>query len=99
MDLNFDLANLSRWLEGSINLSLVVFGTHQRLRLPQNKDVDVCLNGVTVKCNDSFKYLGVVLDQFLSFNEHIDYVKKKVSKTSGMLSRVRSLLHQKRRIT
>lgn len=40
----------------------------------------------------SFKYLGVVLDQTLSFNEHIDYVKKKVSKFTGMLSRVRPLL-------
>ena len=39
---------------------------------------------------DAFKYLGVVLDNSLSFNLHIDYVKKKV--TLGMFSRVRSSL-------
>lgn len=69
---------------------LVIFGTCKRLRLPQNKDVS--LNGVAIKRSYSFKYLGVVLDQTLSFNEHIDYVKKKVSKFTGMLSRVRPLL-------
>ena len=41
---------------------------------------------------DAFKYLGVVLDNSLSFNLHIDYVKKKVSKTLGMFSRIRSSL-------
>ena len=38
------------------------------------------------------KYLGVVLDNSLSFNLHIDYVKKKVSKTLGTFSRIRSSL-------
>ena len=41
---------------------------------------------------DAFKYLGVVLDNSLSFNLHIDYVKKKVSKTLRMFSRIRSSL-------
>ena len=41
---------------------------------------------------DAFKYLGIVLDNSLSFNLHIDYVKKKVSKTLGMFSRIRSSL-------
>ena len=37
------------------------------------------LGGESVKHCDAFKYLGVVLDNSLSFNLHIDYVKKKVS--------------------
>ena len=41
---------------------------------------------------DAFKYSGVVFDNSLSFNLHIDYVKKKVSKTLGMFSRIRSSL-------
>ena len=32
------------------------------------------------------------MDNSLSFNLHIDYVKKKVSKTLGMFSRIRSSL-------
>ena len=41
---------------------------------------------------DAFKYLGVVLDSSLSFNLNIDHMKKKVSKTLGMFSRIRSSL-------
>ena len=41
---------------------------------------------------DAFKYLGVVLGNRLSFNLHIYYRKKKVSKTLGMFSRIRSSL-------
>ena len=45
----------------------------------------------SVKHCDAFKYLGVVLDDnSLSFNLHVGYVKKKVSKTLGMFSRTRS---------
>ena len=47
---------------------------------------------ISIKRSESFKYLGMVLDRTLSFNEHIEYIKKKVSKTVGMLSRVRHLL-------
>ena len=39
---------------------------------------------------DAFKYLGVVLGNRLSFNLHIYYRKKKISKTLGMFSRIRN---------
>ena len=70
----------------------MVFGTHQRLC---RQDIDgghITLGGESVKHYDAFKYLGVVLDNSLSLNLHIDYVKKKVPKTLGMFSRIRSLL-------
>ena len=41
---------------------------------------------------DAFKYLGVILDSSLSLNQHIDYVKKKVSKMLGIFSRARPSL-------
>ena len=40
----------------------------------------------------TFKYLGVVLDDTLSFNDHVDYVRMKVSKILGMFSRIRPSL-------
>ena len=44
------------------------------------------------KHTNTFKYLGVVLDDTLSFNDHVDYVRMKVSKILGMLSRTRPSL-------
>ena len=40
-----------------------------------------------------FKYLGVVLDDTLSFNDHVDYVRMKVSKLLRiMFTRIRPLI-------
>ena len=50
------------------------------------------LNGQSVKHADTFKYLGVVLDDTLSFNDHVDYVRMKVSKLLRMFTRIRPLI-------
>ena len=39
-----------------------------------------------------FKYPGVVLDDTLSFNGHVDYVRMKVSKILRKFSRIRPSL-------
>ena len=49
------------------------------------------LDETPIKFSTVFKYLGVMLDNHLSFNEHIDYVASKVSQKLGILSRVRLL--------
>ena len=96
LQLNSEVINLSEWLStNNLILSLkktefTVFGILQRR---QNIDgAHIMLGGESVKHCDAFKYLGVVLDSSLSFNLHIDHMKKKVSKTLGMFSRIRSSL-------
>ena len=85
-----ELINLSEWLSTNkliLNVKkteFTVFGTHQRLCRQNINGAHITLGGESVKHYDAFKYLGVVL--------HIDYVKKKVSKTLGMFSRIRSSL-------
>lgn len=54
--------------------------------------IDITVGGESVKCCDAFKYLGVILDSSLSLNQHIDHVKKKVSKMLGIFSRARPSL-------
>ena len=57
----------------------MVFGTHQRLYHQDIDGADITLRGESVKHCDAFKYLGVVLDNSLLFNLHIDYVNMKDS--------------------
>ena len=40
----------------------------------------------------TFKYLGIYINQSLSFNDHIKYIIKKVSKGLGQLRRIRGSL-------
>ena len=91
-----ELINLSEWrCTNKLILNLkktefVVFGTHQRLCCQDIDGADITLGGESVKHCDAFKYLGVVLDNSLFFNLHIDCVNMKVSKTLVMFSRIRS---------
>ena len=70
----------------------MTFGTRQRLVRHKCDETDISLNGQSIKHTDTFKYLGVVLDDTLTFNDHVDYVRMKVSKILGMFSRIRPSL-------
>ena len=98
LKLNLDLVNLSQWLHQNklvLNMKkteFMMFGTCKRLVRQKCDETDISLNGQAIKHTDTFKYLGVVLDDTLSFNDHVDYVRMKVSMILGMFSRMRPLL-------
>ena len=52
----------------------------------------LCMEGKEVNQVKSFKYLGVLLDECLSFNNHISYLRSKVASRLGLLSRLRGCL-------
>ena len=54
--------------------------------------IDINLDGQSIKHIETFKYLGVTIDETLSFNDHMLNIRTKVSKILGMFSRVRPLL-------
>ena len=61
-----------------------MFGTSERLESQSCDETDIILNGQSIKHTNTLKYLGVVLDDTLSFNDHMDYVRMKVSKILGV---------------
>ena len=50
------------------------------------------MEGKEVNQVKSFKYIGVLLDECLSFNDHINYVRSKVASRLGLLSLLRGCL-------
>ena len=96
LKLNLDLLTLNQWL---LNNKLIlnekktefmIFGT--RLMRQNIDEFSLEIDGNSIKRTETFKYLGVVLDGILSFNEHIQCMKKKVSKMLGLFSKIRPLL-------
>ena len=65
----------------------MVFGLQQRLCHLGIGGTNITLGVESVKHSDAFKYIGVISDSSLSLNQHINYLKKKVSKMLGMFSR------------
>jgi hypothetical protein len=72
-------------------IEYVLFGTRQRLVRSESHS-PLCMEGKEVNQVKSFKYLRVLLDECLSFNDHISYLRSKVASRLGLLSRLRGCL-------
>ena len=90
------LDRVAQWMdENSLLLNYsktetVLFGTRQKLEKAAH--FSLTLHQKTIKRVSTFKYLGVLLDEQLSWKEHTEVVSKKVCKRLGLLSRIRACL-------
>ena len=94
-----DLNYVEQWLQENklvLNQSKtkwMLFGTRQKLE--HSSDIEIQFHGQNIERVSSFCYLGVTLDEHLSWNEHVEIICNKVSKRVGLLSRIRPYLTQK----
>ena len=85
---------INNWLEeNSLFLNkkkteCVLFGTGARLNSVE--DFTVYVQGTPITRVLEYKYLGVTLDETLSWNAHARYILSKAGKRIGMLGRIRS---------
>lgn len=66
-------------------------------RFPQtrmNPHLNLNINGVTIEQVKEFKFLGTLIDETLSWNAHVTYICRKVSRNLGILKRSRKYLPQ-----
>ena len=90
--LNIDLRNISNWLKAnkiSLNASkteLVVF-RHPRKQVKFNFKIKI--DGKKLIPSKYVKYLGILIDQHLNWNYHINLLTSKLSRAVGMLAKIR----------
>ena len=49
------------------------------------------IKDTTIQCKISCKYLGLHIDKWLRFNQHIEYLVKKLNKFCGLIYRIRHM--------
>ena len=90
-----DLQRVEQWMKNRklvLNLTktkCMLFGTKQKLA---NASFKTQLHGSDIERVRNFSYLGVTLDEYLSWKEHVSKVFTKVNKRLGLLGRIRSCL-------
>lgn len=86
--INEELPKLCKWFHAnklSMNLektNYVIFRGRCSIS-HENFNVHVVLNGCIVKNKSYVKYLGIIFHETMSWKKHIDYVKMKISQSSG----------------
>ena len=89
---NLDLRGLTDWLNAnriSLNSSKTEYVLFRHPNKIINFDVKFKLNGKRLFPSKFIKYLGVLIDENLSWNFHINEISKKLSRANGMLCKVR----------
>ena len=98
---NEELNKIDAWFIAN-KLSLNVLKTKFSLFHKASRADDIPLKLPKLKIRDheidrvvSIKFLGVLLDEHLSWKEHIKYIENKVSKSIGLLYRAKPFLNKK----
>jgi Reverse transcriptase (RNA-dependent DNA polymerase) len=73
----------------SIYLNFNDFGTRE---LPHLKIALTRVHNESISGNRTYKMLGVLFDEFLSFNQHLSYMQSKISKSLFILNRSKNFL-------
>ena len=96
--MNTELINLSEWFKVnklSLNImktNYIVFtSTHNKVSIP----VHLAIDHMYITRVKFTKFLGVFIDENLNWNKHIEEIEKKVSKSIGIMYRVKDKLDEK----
>ena len=96
LKLNVDLAAITSWLHDNKLKSNVAKSKFMiissRTKLSQLNDIALVANNDRLENVTEFKYLGVTINQYLTWHHHIDQLQSKVAKSSGVLKRIKHLL-------
>lgn len=94
---NVELMKIYNWLSAN-KLTLNIKKSNYVIFRPYQKELDYQVNlnifyhntnpFISLECKDNVKYIGVI-DSNLTWKNHIDYIASKISKTIGIISRLR----------
>lgn len=95
--INEELARVQEWLmlnKLTLNVkksNFVIFKSHKR---KLKKHMSLKLNNEMLQWVEHTKFLGIIIDQHLTWKNHINYVTKKIIRTTGVLCRIRFYISQ-----
>ena len=84
--LNNELENVTKWLNANrltVNMKKTHYMIFHRAKF-KTAGQDVVMQNSALICVTTTKFLGVIIDHKFKWNDHITYVKSKISKSIGM---------------
>ena len=92
--LNSEFEKLTIWINDNkftVNVKKTHYMVFHRARI-KTSDIEVVMQDKSINCVTSTKFLGIIIDNKLKWNEHITHVKNKISKAVGILYKIKKFL-------
>ena len=90
--LQMEMNEIATWLNVN-RLSLNTAKTKLILFRSRNKkskhELKISINNESIKRVEKITFLGIVIDEFLTWRDHIDLIAKKIIKCAAIISRIR----------
>ena len=96
--MNTDLKLIFEWLCAnrlSLNVSKTEFIIFKPPKKTPSTRITLKLNGTTLYESNKIKYLGIVMDDKLTWKHHISELSKKISKSIGIIYKMRKMCPQR----
>ena len=94
---NKELSPVQNWLVSNrltLNVKKCNFIVFKSYKKHLKATLNINLNNQVTQRVDKTKFLGLIIDQHLTWKYHIDYIAKKISKTIGIFCRIRFYINQ-----
>ena len=101
--MNSDLRQVCDWLKlNQLTLNIkksqfMLIGSNSRLR--RIDSIVISADGKQLKEAQCFPYLGLIINQNLTWEDHIEHMRNKINKKLGLLRQIKSCLPLSARIT
>ena len=98
-NINQELNKISDWMavnKLSLNINktkFMIFHYPQRKLSPENIP-HLKINGITIQQTKEFNFLGLTISETLQWKDHINKISNKISKTIGMMYRMKNFVNQ-----
>ena len=95
-DINIELKEITKWLKVNYLMlnadktkSMFFFHANKRVHFPSLE-----LDGHSIERVESFNYLGITVNQHLSWTPHVNSISNKITKVTGILTKLKHILPQ-----
>ena len=97
-------SKVCKWLEmnklslNTVKTEFMIIGTSQRLnqldQSPESTPYIIKIDGGEIRRVKSVKYLGMIVDDKLTWEQHIEYISEKIVRNIGILKHIRNFMPQ-----
>lgn len=95
--INEELKNVQEWLklnQLTLNIKKSNFIIFKSNRKKNSIELKIKINDENIMRKQQTKFLGLIIDEHLTWKDHINYISKKITKTIGILCRIRFYIKQ-----
>jgi hypothetical protein len=88
---------VAEWLNAnklSLNIKKTKYFIFRSTNKKLKQDVNVSVNNVNIVHVKCTTFLGITIDEYLTWNNHITEVSKKITRASGIITKIRYLINR-----